>query len=430
MLTIAENDKLARVSAGTPAGEFLRRFWMPFLQSNDLPESDGPPVRLSLMGESLLAFRDTSGKVGLIQRNCPHRWASLFFGRNEQDGIRCSYHGWKFDINGNCVDMPTETDESNFKSKVKIVSYPVREVGDVLWTYMGPSDHQPEMPNFEWLRVPDSHRYVSWNRQENNYSQSIEGAIDSAHSNFLHSTLDAYRRTEAWQEMGNRTGNLRDIYHARDQHPKFFATDTDYGVMIGARRNTGEDQYYWRFNLYILPFYGMPPGSANQKFFQAFVPIDDYNCQRWTFTYNLDRPFTAGERAALNKGLGLHATVLPGPEHIPSRNSRNDYLIDRDEQKHLTFTGITGTGEQDFSVQETMGPITPRQNEHLGTTDVGIIKSRRRLLEEITALEDGIEPHSATHPDVYNIRATDILLPPEAPFFLDPALKKLMVASW
>jgi len=354
----------------------------------------------------------------------------LFFGRNEQDGIRCSYHGWKFDINGRCVDMPTETDESNFKSKVKIVSYPVREVGDVLWTYMGTSDHQPEMPNFEWLRVPDSHRYVSWNRQENNYSQSIEGAIDSAHSNFLHSTLDAYRRTEAWQEMGKRTGNLRDIYHARDQHPKFFATDTDYGVMIGARRNTGEGQYYWRFNLYMVPFYGMPPGDANQKFFQAFVPIDDYSCQRWTFTYNLNRPFTAGERAALNKGLGLHATVLAGPEHIPFRNSTNDYLIDRNEQKHLTFTGITGTGEQDFSVQETMGPITPRQNEHLGTTDVGIIKSRRRLLEEIAALEDGIEPHSATHPDVYNVRATDILLPPEAPFFQDPALKKLMGASW
>ena len=430
MLSLGENDKLTRVAAGTPAGDFVRRYWMPFLQSSDLPESEGEPVRITLMGETLLAFRNTSGKVGLIQRNCPHRWADLFFGRNEEEGLRCSYHGWKFDVNGSCVDMPTETDESNFKSKVQIVSYPVEEVAGVLWTYMGPKELQPPLPNFEWLRMPESHRYVSWNHQETNYAQAVEGGIDSAHSNFLHSTLDAYHRSDAWLEQGKRSGVLRDIYHARDQHPKFFAEDTDYGVMIGARRETGEDQHYWRFNLFIMPFYAMPPSGAKQKFFHAWVPIDDYNCQRWTFTWNLDRPITAQERSMWNNGSGLHAALLPGPNHYPVLNVRNDYQVNRDEQKNLTFTGIAGTGEQDFSVQEGMGPITPRQNEHLGTTDVGIIKMRRRLLAEMTALQDGEEPYSASHSEIYNIRATDVLLDRDASFIDDPKVKELMTTEW
>ena len=430
MLSIGENEQLTRITGDAPMGEYIRRYWMPFLQSSDLPEADGEPVRVTLMGESLLAFRDTSGRVGLIQRNCPHRWAELFFGRNEENGIRCSYHGWKYDIHGDCVDMPTETDESNFKTKVKIVSYPVAEAGGVCWTYMGPKDAQGELPSFEWLRVPDSHRYVSWNHQETNFAQAIEGGIDSAHSNFLHSTLDAYHRTESWIEQGNRSGQLRDIYHARDQHPKFFAEDTDYGVMIGSRRETGEEQYYWRFNLFMLPFYAMPPSGAKQKFFHAWVPIDDYNCQRWTFTWTLDRPITAQERAAWDKGSGLHSRLLPGPGHMPALNPRNDYLIDRDEQKNLTFTGIAGTGEQDFSVQEGMGPITPRQNEHLGTTDVGIIKMRRRLLNEMSALRDGGEPHAASNAGVYDIRATDVLLDRSASFTEDQKLKDLMTTTW
>jgi phthalate 4,5-dioxygenase oxygenase subunit len=430
MLSLGENDKLTRVAAGTPAGDFVRRYWMPFLQSSDLPASEGEPVRITLMGETLLAFRNTSGKVGLIQRNCPHRWADLFFGRNEEDGLRCSYHGWKFDVNGSCVDMPTETEESNFKSKVQIVSYPVEEVAGVLWTYMGPKELQPPLPNFEWLRMPETHRYVSWNHQETNYAQAVEGGIDSAHSNFLHSTLDAYHRSDAWLEQGKRSGVLRDIYHARDQHPKFFAEDTDYGVMIGARRETGEEQHYWRFNLFIMPFYAMPPSGAKQKFFHAWVPIDDYNCQRWTFTWNLDRPITAQERSMWNNGSGLHAALLPGPNHYPVLNVRNDYQVNRDEQKNLTFTGIAGTGEQDFSVQEGMGPITPRQNEHLGTTDVGIIKMRRRLLAEMTALQDGEEPYSASHSEIYNIRATDVLLDRDASFIDDPKVKELMTTEW
>ena len=430
MLSVEENEKLTRIGRGTPMGELVRRYWIPFRLSSDLPDADGEPVRVTLLGESLVAFRDTSGKVCLIQRNCAHRWGDLFFGRNEEGGLRCSYHGWKYDGTGSCVDMPTETADSSYKDKIRIVAYPVEEAGGVLWTYMGPAELAPEMPGFEYLNVPDSHRFVSWNWQENNFAQAIEGGIDSAHSNFLHSTLDAYHRTEAWLAEGRRSKNLRDLYHARDQHPKFFAEDTDYGVITGARRDTGEGQFYWRFNLFLMPFYTMAPSQPNQKFLHAFVPIDDFNVERWTFVWNLERPLTARAVADWRSGSGLHAPLLPGPDHIPLRNKSNDYLISRDYQRSLTFTGITGTGEQDFSVQEGMGVITPRMNEHLGTTDIGIIKMRRRLLQEATALADGDEPQSAANGAVYHVRAGDALLEPSAAWTEDESVKKVLTAVW
>ncbi len=430
MLSIQENERLTRVGAGTQMGDLLRRYWLPFLMSDDLPERDGEPVRVTLLGEPLLAFRNTDGKVGLVQRNCPHRWADMFFGRNEENGIRCTYHGWKFDLTGACTDMPTETDESSYKHKVWITAYPVVEQGGVLWAYMGPTDAPHEMPEFEYFRVPESHQFVSWNRQECNFAQAIEGGIDSAHSNFLHASLDAYRMTEAWKEQGKRTGNLRDLYHARDQHPKFFAEDTDYGVATGARRDTGEGQYYWRFNLFLMPFYTMPPSDPKQKFFHAFVPLDDHTTARWSFVWNIDRPITASERRLWRRGYGIHSELRPGVEHRPVRSMENDYLIDRTDQKLFSFTGIGILADEDYSVQEGMGRITPRHMERLGTTDVGIIKARRRLLREANALQDGEEPYSAGHGEVYHVRAGDVLLPQAADWLADPKVRDLMAATW
>jgi phthalate 4,5-dioxygenase oxygenase subunit len=411
-------------------GDYLRRFWTPFLLSSDIAEADGEPVNVTLYGESLLAFRNTSGEVALIQRSCPHRWASLFYGRNEEDGIRCSYHGWKFDIAGACVDMPTEAEDSNFRDKVKIVAYPVVERGGALWTYMGPPEFKSEFPEFEFFNVPEDQQYISWNRQECNFAQAIEGGIDSAHSNFLHSSLDAYWRTDGWVEQGKRSGVLRDIYHARDQHPKFFAEDTDYGVATAARRETGEDNHYWRYNLFLLPFYTMPPSGAKSKFFHAFVPIDNHTSARWSFVWNLDRPIPRSDRQLWGRGYGIHSELIPGVEHRPVRNEENHYLIDRDMQKNVNFTGIAILADEDYSVQESMGLVTPRQNEHLGTTDVGIIKSRRRLLKESTALQDGTEPFSAANGSVYHARAGDVLLDKNAEWLEDAKSKDLMKATW
>src|SRR6516165_4486765 len=182
MLSREENEYLCRVGPGTPMGTLLRRFWMPALIATELPEPDCPPIRLRLLGEDLIAFRDTAGAVGLIQNNCPHRGASLFFGRNEEAGLRCVYHGWKFDTSGACVDMPNEPPEYRFGNKVRITAYPTREFGGLIWAYLGPPDQLPELPKIEWARVPESHRYISKRFQETNYLQAIEGGIDSSHA--------------------------------------------------------------------------------------------------------------------------------------------------------------------------------------------------------------------------------------------------------
>ena len=194
MLNDTDNEFLTRIGPGTPMGEYLRRFWMPFLLPEELPAPDCPPVRTTLLGEALVAYKDTNGDIGLIDNYCPHRRASLFFGRNEECGLRCVYHGWKFDKDGNCVDMPSEPAESNFKDKVKVKAYPAREWGGLIWAYMGPRENIPELPNIDWATLPDSHRVISKRIQESNWVQSVEGGIDSSHISFLHNGVTPYMR--------------------------------------------------------------------------------------------------------------------------------------------------------------------------------------------------------------------------------------------
>ena len=186
MLTRAENDLLTQTGPGTPMGNLVRRYWIPALLSQELPKPDGPPLRLKLLGEKLIALRDSSGKVALFDPRCPHRGADLFYGRNEECGIRCVYHGWKFDVEGNCVNMPSEPAETSFKHKVKITAYPCLERGGVVWTYMGPPEVKPAFPELEWTALPESHRLAARRLQECNWFQGYEGGWDTAHLPFLH----------------------------------------------------------------------------------------------------------------------------------------------------------------------------------------------------------------------------------------------------
>src|SRR5579864_6358596 len=190
MLSKEDNGLVTRVGPGTPMGNLFRQYWVPALLSSELPSADSDPVRVLLLGEKLIAFRDTNGRVGLLEHNCPHRGASLFFGRNEEAGLRCVYHGWKFDVDGTCVDMPNEPAESDFKQKVKAVAYPTREWGGVIWVFMGPPELASEIPQFEWARVPDDQRCVGKYVVEANYLQVLEGSLDSAHLGFLHTWLN------------------------------------------------------------------------------------------------------------------------------------------------------------------------------------------------------------------------------------------------
>jgi phenylpropionate dioxygenase-like ring-hydroxylating dioxygenase large terminal subunit len=410
-------------------GELMRRFWLPFLLVSDIAEPDGEPVRVTLLGERLVVFRDTSGRLGLIDRACAHRCADLFFGRNEENGLRCSYHGWKYDVEGRCVDMPTEDASSTFKDHIRLTSYPVRERAGVLWAYMGPKEQMPELPEFEWARVPDNYRFVSWNFQDNNFVQAIDGGIDTVHSVYLHSALDSHRRLDEWQAQGKREGNPRLVHRVRTNPPKLFARDTDYGVLIGGKYPGKEGTDYWRCNLFLMPFYTMPPGQATRKIAHAFVPIDDETTARWVFTWNLEEPLSAREVAEMRGGASVHVEFIPGT-HYPLRNMANDYLIDRQAQKTLTFTGIKGIGEQDFSVQEGMGKIVDRTREHLGSSDVGIVAMRRRLMKAAADLQEGVLPYAAYHGDVYRVRPAEVVLPEDAQWDEDERTKAAMIARW
>jgi phenylpropionate dioxygenase-like ring-hydroxylating dioxygenase large terminal subunit len=420
-------------------GDLLRRFWIPFLQPHELPVPDCDPVRVTLLGERLVAFRDTDGRYGLISNLCAHRNADLFFGRNEENGLRCTYHGWKYDVNGNCVDMPSEDEDSIFKDKIKLVSYPVQEAGGVLWTYMGPPELQPPMlPKFEWMRVEDSYKFISWNVQDNNYAQAIEGGIDSAHVNYLHSTVDAHRPVAAGaaaapRRGGGEEGQLGGLI-GRDKHPKLFIKPTDYGLLIGARRHTGEDKDYWRLNNFLMPFWTTPPGRS----MHAFVPLDDYHVARWSFTWKVDAPYSAAERAAMRKGQGIHSELEAGtrsptlfympPGHVPTHNRWNDYQIDREMQRQETFTGIKDFGAQDYSIQEGMGIISDRSTEHLGITDRGIIGMRRLLIDTARQLLEGQEPAYPHNWESYWVHGGQTLLPVEADWESAPEVEKAVTA--
>jgi phthalate 4,5-dioxygenase oxygenase subunit len=427
MLTREENLLLTQTSPGTPAGEYFRRYWLPALLAQEVAECDGPPVRLRLMGEDLVAFRDTRGRVGIVDEKCPHRRASLFFGRNEECGLRCVYHGWKFDVDGNCLDIPNEPTEYGFQNKVHITSYPTREYGGLIWAYMGPPEQTPELPKLEWARVPDGNRYISKRLQETNYLQAIEGGIDSSHSNFLHASVDAFRLTNEYVAKTRNSSNLRAKYHLLDKSPRFSVEKTDYGLIIAARRNAEEDTYYWRLTPFLLPGYTMIPHQKGGSIHgHVWVPRDDDTCWVWTVSWHPDRPLSEEEWQEIRDETFVHAAADP-VTFVPLRNRSNNYLIDRNRQRESSMTGIHGFAAQDMAMQESMGSQVDRTKERLGTSDTAIIATRRLLLQEIRALERGEAPFAASHGDVYWIRSASMVAPREAP--LSERAREIMMAN-
>ncbi|MBV9601590.1 MAG: Rieske 2Fe-2S domain-containing protein [Chloroflexi bacterium] len=411
MLSREENELLTRVGPGTPMGQLMRCFWQPFALSSELPHADSDPIRVKLLGEELVAFRDTRGQVGLIQNNCPHRGASLFFGRNEEAGLRCVYHGWKFDVDGTCVDMPNEPAESDFRNKVTAATYPTVDRGGVVWAYLGPwSAKRPAPPELEWTHVPESHRIVTKRVQFCNYLQNVEGEVDSSHVSFLHS------RNSAADSAGIRSDDLRTTlpnYMARDRAPRFFVLPTEYGVLIGARRDAESDSYYWRITQFLMPSYTMIPSPTGAPVsFTGATPMDDQHMMGFTATWHPDRPLTAAERAQIESWTGVHTEVDP-KTFKPLRNRDNDYLIDRSVQRSgESYTGIRGIREEDLAVQESMGDVCDRTTEHLGSADLAVIAMRRRLLEAVRTFQERREtPYEARNPDAYRVRSAALVLP-------------------
>jgi phthalate 4,5-dioxygenase len=423
MLTQEENELLSRVGPGTPMGELLRRFWMPVLLAEELPEPDCPPVRVRILCENLVAFKDTDGNIGLLGENCPHRRASLFWGRNEESGLRCTYHGWKFDIAGHCVDMPSEPAEYEFKRRVTTTAYPAVERGPVIWAYMGPRELKPELPELEWARLPKMNWVASKQYQINNWAQAVEGGIDSSHVSFLHRAFE-FGKPNSPIPQGTRDG-VQSEYMVADTGPRFTVKKTDYGLLIGARREVADEKYYWRISQFLAPFYTMIPGAiepGQSISGHAWVPSDDDNTWTFSMSWRGERPFTDEERAS--RMAAYNATI---DENYHTRaNRENNYLIDRYKQKTESFTGIPGGREQDRSIQESMGVIVERELEHLGTSDTAIIAYRRLLINMARDLQKGKEPFAAFHGDTYRVRSASIVSEESAAF--DEAAKERLVS--
>jgi len=408
MTSAEENQTLTRTGAGTPMGELFRRYWLPALLAEELPQADCPPVRVRLLGERLIAFRDTEGRLGLVDEFCAHRGVSLWFGRNEENGLRCSYHGWKYDVTGQCVEIPSEPDNSKLCQRMKLKSYPLVERGGALWTYMGPPERRPALPAYEWLDVPAASRHVSKRLQESNYLQAMEGGLDSIHSTFLH------RGSVEDDPLLKRDAESAAMIKG-DPSPAFLPLTSPAGLYICTRRRVGGDRYFWRVTQFLMPCFNLfPPYGDNPCGGHAWVPVDDANCWVFSIDYHPRRALSAAELAGAENGRGVHVPLLDG-SFLPVANRRNDYLMDRAAQKaRRTFSGVIGVGVQDAAIQESMGPIANRPAEHLVATDKGIVMTRRRLLDAAAALAKGEEP-PGLDPAVQRVRAMSRVTPRNMP---------------
>jgi phenylpropionate dioxygenase-like ring-hydroxylating dioxygenase large terminal subunit len=424
MLKKEDNERLTRVGPGTPMGALLRRYWQPALLSSEIAEKDGPPVRIRLLGEDLIAFRDTKDRIGLIDAYCAHRRAPMFYGRNEDCGIRCVYHGWKFDVEGNCVDLPSLPADSPVKAKVHIKSYPAVDKAGVIWAYMGPADQVPPLPDYEWMRALPTHRHVSKNYQECNYLQALEGGLDTAHSSFLHNNVLGLKRN---------TVRNADVAPAIEVYP------TQYGYQYVSLRNLNNEMRYVRVYHYVMPFQQMRGDVTDDAGGRSkvpkidghfWVPIDDYQTITWSWMYGYDKtvPITPefAEQDEKRAGRGRDDFV-PGTFKLLS-NLSNDHRIDRQLQKTTTFTGITGVQTQDVAIQEGMGAIVDRSKEFLVPTDKAVIAMRRMMLEATYAVERGEKP-PGLDPDSYRtVRPHDSVVPANVDW--REALAEELVAKW
>jgi phthalate 4,5-dioxygenase len=415
MLSQAQNETLTRTGPGTAMGALFRRFWVPVLLSRELPEPEGAPVRVRLMGEDLIAFRDSAGKVGLIEPRCPHRGANLFFGRNEAGGIRCAFHGWKFDVGGKCLEIPTmdagAPTYEHLRARAGIVAYPTQEWGECVWAYLGPAEAMPPLPELEFALVGPEHRYVSKKLQECNWAQAAEGAIDTAHFSFLHAPVG----DEAMERLP--PGYAEQVrWMADDGAPRYTVVEHEAGLILAGCRRADPGDSYWRVAQWLMPNHSLAPGgmAGQTNHGQTWVPIDDTSCWIFTYSWNPDRPLSDGERTAYASGGAVHSEV--DADYVPLRRRANDYLIDRELQKRKSFTGIKGISEQDAAIQDSQGLIHDRTREMLGPTDLGVVRFRALMLKAAAELEAGRAPEWPLHPEAYRVRSGLIVTPDALPF--------------
>ncbi len=396
MLTAQENDRLCRVEGDAPMGQMMRRHWIPALLSEQVAERDGAPVRVKLLGEELVAFRDTDGRLGMLGEFCTHRKASLVFGRNEECGLRCLYHGWKFDVDGNVVEMPSEPKESGFAEKVKHKAYPTREAGGFVWTFMGPAD---EMPDFEapaWAPTPDAKVSIVKVQLPCNWAQVMEGQIDSAHSSSLHSSDMKPARVA--------TAGANDSHWTRpstDKNPRIQVQVTNYGMRYAAIRRpimNARETDYVRITTFVAPFTALIPPNSSYNVASVIVPRDDTSCYFHFIAWGYGDTVIAQDAwrrfCVMQPGIDVDDQFRP-----LFRNAANNYMQDRQAMKDGDFTGLPGIPNQDIAMWESMGAIADRSAERLGASDIAVIQFRRVMLNAVARFQQGagtvgqVQPH-------------------------------------
>jgi len=398
MVSAQDHELLTRVGPGTPMGRLMREYWLPACMSSELA-ADGAPLRLMLLGEKLIAFRDSSGRVGIMDHRCPHRCASLFFGRNEEDGIRCIYHGWKFDVDGNCLDQPNVPPHQSFAAKVKAKAYKAVERGGVIWAYMGARAKAPPLPALEPLLLPEAKTMTRWALRNCNWLQAIEGEVDTSHFGFLHegkADPDQYPPGDIHR------------YVLMNRTPDYHVADTPWGTMYAAYRPADPGNLYYRVAQFVFPFWAMIPNASfgNHVVARAWVPMDDTHTMFTHFAWSDGAMSLATRRPNPAVGATQDFRYLPNTTDWHGRwrlvqNEANDYEIDRAVQRTSSFTGINGIHVQDQMATESMGPIVDHGFENLAASDLMITRTRQRLLHAVRALaESGTAPPGVDDPEV------------------------------
>jgi phthalate 4,5-dioxygenase oxygenase subunit len=378
VLTREENELLTRTGPGTPMGALMRRYWVPALLSEEMPEADGRPVRVGLLGERLVAYRDSAGQVGLLEEACPHRGASLALGRNEDGALRCIYHGWQFDRTGRCTDMPTERPGSTFPERVRAQAYPTREAAGIVWAYLGPAGEVPFFPEFLWLPLYPTRAAVFKILEECNWAQALEGGLDMAHAPILH-------RSTPWSVRD-------DDVRQRDLAPRHDVQATPYGFRYGTVWDREGGAQHVRIISYIAPWWTITsPGSFGSRMtsadrvVNAWVPRDDVSAWHFQYYFNPEQPIDVPWRIA-TAGYDVD-------EHYRKRrNAANGYLQDAEAMRTESVSGIRGVITQDHAVNESQGPIVDRTKEHLAACDVAAIAMRKIMLDAAKGGADGQPP--------------------------------------
>jgi phthalate 4,5-dioxygenase oxygenase subunit len=399
MMTAEDNDLLCRVEGDAPMGQIMRRHWMPACMSEEVAEPDGKPIKVRLLGEDLVVFRDSDGRLGVLDEYCSHRRASLVLGRNEECGLRCLYHGWKFDVEGNCVEMASEPPETGFAGKVKHKAYPAREAGGFVWTYMGPPAEMPEFEPPAFAPTPDARVSIIKIKVQANWAQITEGQIDSAHSSTLHSSDMVPARVDA-----AKATDVNWLRPSTDKAPRFQVQRTSFGFRYAAIRRPIQNaatHEYIRTTVFVAPFTSLIPPNNAYNVATVLVPMDDTNTYFYFLAWN-DASKPGVDQETWRRFNAAQPGIDLNDDFTNKRTRDNDYLQDRNLMKLGNFTGIKGIPSQDIAMWETMGRtgISDRTKERLGASDVAVVAFRQIMVEAAKSMRDAGKAIGQTQPHI------------------------------